>query len=208
MSRLETVNAHLEARGFEGRGKTLLALGLSANLYHGLNNLRDRDTTTERNFAVSSINNLLTNTIDPLWDNKDAWQAEQLNFASLTHAFNRRQEHLVEDAGVARLLSSFRLGAWGKTKAFYGELIPQDLDSHLAELAKKIAGNDWKTLSLTAAEFAESNLSTEIEKAAQEWTSRAFSPSSKSGSAVDIILETGQILARPSEVIEVARLLS
>lgn len=180
----------LQANSIQGRGMTMLGLSLVASLRESASRsvLEQKpgrfNTDEERSFIEKRVRETNTETVDPLWTNKEVWESKNfLSFDYLQHTFTGRRDEMVKDAQVVYLMSALTLGSWGKTRGqAYTETVDSQIETGLQDFARRTANaRNWNAIVAVAREFAESPLAEQVHNVAEVWNEKYFNPSSKSG---------------------------
>lgn len=211
---LDIAKEILQANGIQGRGMTMLGLSLVASLRESASRsvLEQKpgrfNTDAERSLIEKRVRETNTETVDPLWTNKEVWESRNfLSFDYLQHTFTGRRDEMVKDAQVVYLMSALTLGSWGKTRGqAYTETVESQIEAGLQGFARRTANaKDWNAIVAVSREFAESPLAEQVHNVAEVWNEDYFNPSSKSGDAIDDLLETYIVIKRPDAVMNSAK---
>lgn len=211
---LDIAKEILQANGIQGRGMTMLELSLVASLRESeaqsvlQQKPRSFNTDAERSFIERRVQETNTETVNPLWTNKEVWESKNsLSFDYLQHTFTGRKDEMVKDAQVVYLMSALTLGSWGKTRGqVYTETVDLQIEAGLQDFARRTANaRDWNAIVAVAREFAESPLAEKVHNVAEVWNENYFNPNSKSGTAVDDLLETYIAIKHPDAVMNAAK---
>lgn len=166
------------------------------------------NTNTERTLVERDIQAAKAEVADPLWTSREVWESRgELSFDYLDHTFTGRQDEMIKDAQVVYLLSALTLGSWGKARGeAYVETVDSHMETQLQDLAKRTASaQNWNEIVAVADEFANSPLAKQMHHVAEVWNERYFDPNTRSGSAVDDLLETRVVVQNPGAVMDSAK---
>lgn len=214
-SSLDLAEEILKENGIVGRGMTNLMLSLAAHvrgssaemiksgqpIYFRLD--RKRELLIEEIKKDANIEHT-----DPLEANKRLWESNFLHFDYLNNTFTGKKDEMIDDAKIINLMAALVLASWGKTKKKeYGETIAE-VEPQLQEYALKTAKvSNWDELVKIAREFTADNLRKKMNEIASIWHEKysIFGPDSKTGRAVDDILETDIVIEKPDEIMNSAK---